>query len=1340
MKTFARFLTVVFLLLAPLAHGATITVNSTADPAGFNPNITIVQLGGTITLRNAMNAVRNTGGTHTITFAAALAGQTIVLSREGDSQTHVALVMGDQTTYNLTVQGLTGNNGVTIARDPNGPQMGLLLYYGPGGNTITINDLTLRGGLAPNNNWGGAISMFGNALNLNRCTFTQNQAGSLGGAINLRGGQLNISNSTLAANSCSYGQGGAIYHYGGGLSLTHTTITDNFANTGGGLFSYDGGDVLVNTIIAGNRKLFNGPDVAGNGYPSVAASSHHNLIGDASGLGGLPNGVNGNITSVNAQLNALANNGGPTATCALSTSSPAVDAGAAGFASTDQRRVSRPQGSSADIGAYELIPIAPTAFSSAADATFLIGVSNSFTVSANGAPAPNYSISGALPAGVTFNLGVLSGTPAAGTDGTYPLTITARNGSGMITQAFILTVVNPAIVTTAVDEDNGSTNPALGTGTSLREAINFANTQSTPQTITFASSLAGQTINLTITGDNSHDGPSAFPITKNITIQSLPGNNGITIRRATANPLRPFLVAFAVGATLTLNDLTIANGLAQAGGGILNYGTLRMNRCTLRDNVSTLDGGAISSYDGSSGGREVTLSNCTVVNNRARTYGGGIYQHLQDSAILTLTNVTVSGNSADAAYGTGGIDIEGNGTAINTIVAGNTKGGNPSDVGSGLNSSSHHNLIGTGGSGGLVNGVNGNIVGVADAKLASLAANGGPTQTEALLPGSPAINAGVALSGVTGDQRGLARPQGAAPDIGALEVIAPPVVTVNPQNQTVVLGGTATFDAFANYLFGGAAPNTLSGGAGLSPGQYLLSPNRAYQLLYQGDGNLVLYRGDGVALWSSGTTGLTPGHVTMQADGNLVIYGPGGVPQYVTGTSGNANAILTLQNDGNLVIYTTGGVPVFVTNTSQYAPFNPVPTAVQWKVSTDHGVTFTNIAGATGFTLSVTPALTDNGNLYRATFTNVSGILVPTAPATLTVIAPPVVTANPQNQAVPVGQTATFNALANYLYGGTAPSTLSNDAVLLPGQYLLSPGHGYQLLYQGDGNLVLYRGDGVALWNSGTAGQTPDQVKMQSDGNLVIYGPGGVAQWASSSAGNSNALLKLQDDGNLVIYTIGGVPVFATNTSQIVSLNAVPTIQWQVSTDQGVTFADIPGATGVTLSLTASVADNDNRYRAVFSNAAGTVATAPARLTISTALQVWRALQGLAAVGSQDLLTPANDGVVNLLKYAFNMAPNAGDILRPNVTVLPENGTAGLPYITRDAQGRLFVEFVRRKAATNPGITYIVETGDDLTALLSLDLSGATVVSIDGTWERVSVTDPTVTSKRFGRVRVILLP
>ncbi len=132
----------------------------------------------------------------------------------------------------------------------------------------------------------------------------------------------------------------------------------------------------------------------------------------------------------------------------------------------------------------------------------------------------------------------------------------------------------------------------------------------------------------------------------------------------------------------------------------------------------------------------------------------------------------------------------------------------------------------------------------------------------------------------------------------------------------------------------------------------------------------------------------------------------------------------------------------------------------------------------------------------------------------------------------------------------------------------------------------------------------------------------------------------------------------------------------------------------------------------------------------------WRQLHNLASDGSQDLQNPSNDGVVNLLKYAFNLAPNFGNLNLPNVAILPPNGAAGLPNISRDSSGLLSITFLRRKASRNPGLNYIVETGSTLTDFAPLSLTGSSVSSVSTLFERVIVTDPSVSSKRFGRVRV----
>jgi hypothetical protein len=127
----------------------------------------------------------------------------------------------------------------------------------------------------------------------------------------------------------------------------------------------------------------------------------------------------------------------------------------------------------------------------------------------------------------------------------------------------------------------------------------------------------------------------------------------------------------------------------------------------------------------------------------------------------TLTSVTVTGNVTGGHGGAVFLDSS-SGTLLlhNCIVAGNfldTAGGAASDIVATLDPSSSYNLIGTGGSGGLSNGVNHNQVGVSNPGLGLLAWNGGPTETCALLPNSPASGTGDPSLLLTTDQRGVLR-------------------------------------------------------------------------------------------------------------------------------------------------------------------------------------------------------------------------------------------------------------------------------------------------------------------------------------------------------------------------------------------------------------------------------------------------------------------------------------------------------------------------------------------------------------------------------------------------------
>jgi hypothetical protein len=105
-------------------------------------------------------------------------------------------------------------------------------------------------------------------------------------------------------------------------------------------------------------------------------------------------------------------------------------------------------------------PAAP-AITSAATTTFTVGAAGTFTVTTTGNPTAAISESGALPGGVTFvdngnGTATLSGTPAAGTQGTYPITITASNGvAPNATQSFSL-VVNAVTAAPAITSANSA--------------------------------------------------------------------------------------------------------------------------------------------------------------------------------------------------------------------------------------------------------------------------------------------------------------------------------------------------------------------------------------------------------------------------------------------------------------------------------------------------------------------------------------------------------------------------------------------------------------------------------------------------------------------------------------------------------------------------------------------------------------------------------------------------------------------------------------------------------------------------------------------------------------------
>jgi hypothetical protein len=251
--------------------------------------------------------------------------------------------------------------------------------------------------------------------------------------------------------------------------------------------------------------------------------------------------------------------------------------------------------------------------------------------------------------------------------------------------------------------------------------------------------------------------------------------------------------------TLTLNNSTVRSNTSRTdeifngnGGGIYNWGTLTLNSSTVSGNMGRSGGGIYSG--GIFGGGMLTLNNSTVSGNTAPNapfggnFGGGIYNF---SGTLILNNSTVTANSA--VSGGGIYPNSGVVTLKNSILAGNSAEGDGQDCFSTIGSGGH-NLLGSTTSCNFTQGSD-DLLSV-DPLLGPLQDNGGPTFTHALLPGSPAIDAGnpagcTDQNGnlLTTDQRGVSRPQGARCDIGAFELeatggVQEVTIDIKPGSQT----------------------------------------------------------------------------------------------------------------------------------------------------------------------------------------------------------------------------------------------------------------------------------------------------------------------------------------------------------------------------------------------------------------------------------------------------------------------------------------------------------------------------------------------------------------------------
>jgi uncharacterized repeat protein (TIGR01451 family) len=285
--------------------------------------------------------------------------------------------------------------------------------------------------------------------------------------------------------------------------------------------------------------------------------------------------------------------------------------------------------------------------------------------------------------------------------------------------------------------------------------------------------------------------PGLPPIRSIITIEG----HGSTIARGSAALTFRILAVNGTG-NLTLNETTVSGGAAPGFTGT----------------SSSLGGGVYNRLG------TVTLTNSTVSGNSA-IFGGGVYNSF--SGTTTLTNSTISGNSASSG---GGVYINaGTATLTRTLVSGNTAASGAEISGTitadDFNLFGHSGLTNAQAFSGFTPGPS-DITATSDGTdptplaniLAPLANNGGPTQTHALVAGSPAIDAvGAGCPPPATDQRGVSRPQpaGGNCDIGSFEIMPPPpldlAVSKTDSPDPVVVSDQLTYTITVNNAGAGEA-------------------------------------------------------------------------------------------------------------------------------------------------------------------------------------------------------------------------------------------------------------------------------------------------------------------------------------------------------------------------------------------------------------------------------------------------------------------------------------------------------------------------------------------------------
>jgi hypothetical protein len=838
-----------------------------------------------------------------------------------------------------------------------------------------------------------------------------------------------------------------------------------------------------------------------------------------------------------------------------------------------------------------------------------------------------------------------------------------------------------SLVVTGTGDD---LNPYDGQRT-LREVMNLAGffPASTLITITFSDGSVPGTTNFHDNTPETIDVSSELPALRANTIVLGPGGNKLTVRRPNTSATFYRIMSVSAGAAATVSGLTIAGGSPDqpgsgsgsfAGGGISNLGNLVISRCTISGNYASGGGGIFSGGGGSLTIRQSTISN----NSSSYGHGGGIYF---GTGTLLIENSTISGNATENSGGALHInEVAATVTISHSTITGNT------------------NVAGATGTGGIrvrtTIQLNNTIV----AGNSGFEISGNVTSNGGNFIGNPAGATGGSLSDKTFQNTSTTLAQ----VLGPLANNGGPTLT-----HALVAGSPAINGGINNASFG------------------LFTDQRGY-------GPRINGTTVDIGSYESGTT--------AQEVPSLVVTSTAiGTNTFDGQTSlGDALAYAGTLTGPQVITFSStsaGGAVNFHDATPETIPYEYYSYGAEISIS-GPGAQKLKIEGSLQVNAGATNPISISGISFigsssRAIYNNAGLSLVVSDCAFLG--SNSFIYNNTQRQLI----------VRRCLMSGNAftPPILNEGTLLVENSTISGNAIPNNAFY--NSGAILNDSGAVVINHSTITGNSSSTAAVRNftgaSGSITIKNS--IIAGNTSTTGTPDIAGNFTSNGaNFIGNPAGSTGATATDKTFANTSTTLAQLLTPLANNGGPTFthALAMGSPAINTgnSADASGLATDQRGLARIVGTSVDIGAVESAAGASTPLADWRSLHGLAANGSQDLANPSSDGVKNLLKYAFNMAPTAGSLLQPNLTILTPTSTAGLPLITRNASGQLVITFLRRKASTMPGVTCTPETGNALNDFTALSLAGATITSIDATWERVVVIDSIISAKRFGRVRV----